>query len=292
MTSVKASVRDDQVAIRTRDVAVGEYVLRVHETGDVGKDTVLFLHGSGPGATGLSNWEAVITDLADRYHCIAPDILGFGDSTHPDDPPRGMGPFGALRVETLLGLLDALGVDRTSLVGNSMGGLFSLRMVIAAPTRINKMVLMGSGGSPVGRGPELGRLVDFYDDPTVENMARLMSAFVYEPRMFGDRLHEIAASRMPRAIRPEVQRSHLATFDAAAPADVVSNEDLQAIEQQTLLIHGREDQFVPLAASYHFFEQIPNSQLHALGKCGHWTQIEHRARFVNLIDAFLHDAVK
>jgi 2-hydroxymuconate-semialdehyde hydrolase len=74
--------------IRSNDVAVGDLTFRLYETGDAASETVLFLHGSGPGATGLSNWQRIIEDLGERFHCLAPDMIGFGDSSHPQDPPR------------------------------------------------------------------------------------------------------------------------------------------------------------------------------------------------------------
>ena len=51
----------------------------------------------------------------------------------------------------------------------------------------------------------------------------------------------------------------------------------------TLIIHGREDRIIPVSSSMRLFELIPNSQLHLFGKCGHWTQIEHAARFNKLL---------
>ena len=76
--------------IRVSDVAVGGHLFHLYESGDPRDPTIVFLHGSGPGATGLSNWEAALGAFGDRYHCLAPDIVGFGDSSHPNPPPAGM----------------------------------------------------------------------------------------------------------------------------------------------------------------------------------------------------------
>jgi len=107
-------------AITTRDVRVGEHSFHPSESGDPSREAVLCLHGSGPGATALSNLEGVITEIAGDFHNLAPDVIGFGDSSHSDPAPQGMLAFTKLRVETLLRLLDALGVERVHLVGNSM----------------------------------------------------------------------------------------------------------------------------------------------------------------------------
>jgi 2-hydroxymuconate-semialdehyde hydrolase len=67
-------------------------------------------------------------------------------------------------------------------------------------------------------------------------------------------------------------------------------EDLRALQKDTLIIHGREDQVLPLSASLKLFELISKSQLHVFGQCGHWTQIEHASRFTNLVTDFLLEA--
>ena len=119
-------------AIATRDVQLGDLHFPLSESGNARSEAVLWLHGSGPGATALSNREGVIGDLAGDFHNLAPDVIGFGDSSHPDPAPRGMLAFTKLWVETLLRLLDTLGLERVHLVGNSMGGMISLGLVSQA----------------------------------------------------------------------------------------------------------------------------------------------------------------
>ena len=75
--------------ITVRDVPVGDVTFHLNETGPADAPVILWLHGSGAGATGASNWEWMIGALGDEYHCLAPDIVGCGDSTHPDPPPQG-----------------------------------------------------------------------------------------------------------------------------------------------------------------------------------------------------------
>jgi 2-hydroxymuconate-semialdehyde hydrolase len=276
--------------IATSDLAVGEYTFRVNQTGKPGAEPIVWLHGSGPGATALTNWEEIIGELGDEYHNIAPDIIGFGDSTHPDPPPAGLAEFTQLRVNTILGLLDALDLDKVTLVGNSMGGIISMRLCAQAPGRVERLVLLGTGGAPDLLTPELLKLITFYDDPTVEAMAELMTCFVYDPAFFNGTLDEIAAARMPRASRPDVERSHRATFTLGEPL-ALSDAVLAAIAQPTLIVHGREDRVMPVAASYHFAARIPNAELHVFPKTGHWLQLEQPKRFANLLRAFLRDEV-
>jgi 2-hydroxymuconate-semialdehyde hydrolase len=130
-----------QPTINTTKIAVGQHQFHVNESGDRTNPAVLFLHGSGPGATGLSNWEAVLQDLGKDYFCLAPDVIGFGDSSHPDPTPQGLAQFNRLRVQTLIGLLDELQLDKATLVGNSMGGVWSLGVAMQSPHRVDKIVL-------------------------------------------------------------------------------------------------------------------------------------------------------
>ena len=194
--------------ISTTDVTTaapsGEVTFHLSVSGDPSFPPVLWLHGSGPGVTALTNWERVLEDLAGDFHNLAPDLIGYGDSTHPDPPPEGLKAFTDLRVDALVALLDRLGIDQVDLVGNSMGGIISLCFTLAHPHRVRRIVLMGAGGAPVPITPELLSLILFYEDPTVEAMAELMTTFVHDPTAFGDDLHAIAAERMAG---PPVPRS-------------------------------------------------------------------------------------
>ena len=89
--------------------------------------------------------------MGERHYCVAPDMVGFGDSSHPENPPSGMKAFNLLQADTLWELLDKLGVDRVHLVGNSMGGMISIRMALAQPERVATMLLMGSAERPTCR---------------------------------------------------------------------------------------------------------------------------------------------
>jgi 2-hydroxymuconate-semialdehyde hydrolase len=272
--------------IITTKVAVGEYEFHLNASGDSANPAVLFLHGAGPGATGLSNWEAVLNDLGEQYYCLAPDVIGYGESTHPNPPPQGIAAFTQLRVDTIIGLLDQLGLEKVTLVGNSMGGMWSLGVVRQVPKRVEKIVLMGGGGSPIPPGPAIPGLIGFYDNPTTEAMTALLEAFVYDPAMFGGKLEQIAASRVPQAVRPEVERSHRATFDMTTPWQF-SAEDAANIAQDVLIVHGREDKLTSYDAANWFFGHIPNARLYGIGKCGHWIQIEQHSRFVAAVRGFL-----
>jgi 2-hydroxymuconate-semialdehyde hydrolase len=269
-----------------RDVAVGPYALHVTQSGPAGAQPVIWLHGSGPGVTSLSNWESTIAQLP-HYRHICPDMLGFGSSSHPNPPPVGMSDWSDLRAETIVGLMDALGIEKAHFVGNSMGGMIALNIVKRRPERIDKMVLMGSGGAPFPPGPALVGMTTFYQQPSTERLLAMLTDFVYDKDALADRLQRVAAARLPLSVREDVKRSHLSTFSPEGRREpVITEEELGRIASPTLLLHGREDQMLPVAGSYWLAERIPNAQLHVFGKTGHWTQIEQAERFQFLVDAF------
>jgi 2-hydroxymuconate-semialdehyde hydrolase len=273
--------------IARSDVTAAGRRLRILTAGDPGNPAVLWLHGSGPGAGARSNWEHLLPRMADRWFNVAPDVLGFGDSEHPDPAPQGMVAYTRARAESAVGLLDALGIEKAHLVGNSMGGMIALTTALMAPERVGRVVLMGSGGGPFPPGEDLLKLITFYDDPTVASMADLMQRFAYDPAVFGGRLEEIAADRLAQASRQDVRRSHLATFDPTGGPVRFTPEDLARLPHEVLVLHGREDRMLPLDHPYWLATHIPRAQLHVLPRSGHWIQIEQADRFVALTRLFL-----
>ncbi|MCB0893785.1 MAG: alpha/beta fold hydrolase [Nocardioidaceae bacterium] len=276
--------------LTTTDVPVGDWTIRTHQAGDPADPTILWLHGSGPGVTALSNWHGLITTMP-GYHHVAPDVLGFGDSSHPDDLPLGVAGSAAMRAQAMLGLLDTLGVTRTHLVGNSMGGMVALLLVQEQPDRIDRVILMGSAGAPIEPTADLIKMITYYDDPSPEAMLDLMGRFLHDPGLYGDRIDEIAADRAEVAAREDIRRSHLRTFSPDGPLLVFPVEALTAIEHEVLLVHGREDRIIRKESSHYLADLIPNAQLHVLPHAGHWVQIEQADRFRALATGFLSEDV-
>ena len=276
--------------ITTTDVQAGEHRLRLHTSGDPSSPAVVWLHGSGPGVSALSNWEQLLTRFADKYYNIAPDVLGFGESEHPDPAPIGMVDYTQVRAQSILALLDTLGVQKAHLVGNSMGGMITLTIAQLAPDRVDRIILMGTGGAPIPPTPELMKLVTFYQDPSVAAMSELLTDFVHDPALFAGELDAIATDRLAKATRDDVRRSHLATFDPSSAPVKFTPEQLATIGHEALVLHGREDKMLPVEAGYYMAGHLPNAQLHVLPHAGHWIQIEQVDRFAALAELFLGES--
>jgi 2-hydroxymuconate-semialdehyde hydrolase len=243
---------------------------------------VLLIHGSGPGVSAWANWRLVIPALSKQARVIAPDMVGFGFTERPENYQYRIDGW----VEQAVGLLDALGIEQADLVGNSFGGALALALAIRYPHRVRRLVLMGSVGVPFHITPGLDDVWAY--TPSIENMRHLIDLFAFDRALVTD---ELAKLRYEASIRPGFQESFSAMFPAprqqSVDAMVSLEADIRAIPHDTLVIHGREDKIIPLSNSLTLASWIQNVQLHVFGKCGHWTQIEHSARFNTLVANFL-----
>lgn len=271
--------------ITSRDIEVGAWRLHTLEAGDPGDPTILWLHGSGPGVSARSNWEQLIATMP-GYHHVAPDVLGFADSSHPEDLPQGVGASSVPRVEALFGLLDVLGVERAHVVGNSLGGMLAMLMLQQQPERFDRVILMGSAGAPLPPSENLIKMVLYYLDESPDAMASLLRLFMHDTSRFGGTIEQVAKDRAEFAARPDIRRSHERTFTPEATPLSFSPEQLAQIRHEVLVVHGREDSIIAPQASYYYAEHLPNAQLHVLPHAGHWVQIEQVERFRSLAQLF------
>ncbi|MBK4739077.1 alpha/beta fold hydrolase [Noviherbaspirillum pedocola] len=253
---------------------------------DQGEGTpVLLIHGSGPGVTAWANWRLTIPALSSSFRVIAPDMVGFGYT----DRPAGVQYNMANWVSHALGVIDALDLQKVHVVGNSFGGALALALAIRAPERVGRLVLMGSAGTsfPITEG--LDRVWGY--TPSIEAMRGLLDVFAYDRNLVND---ELARMRYEASIRPGFQEAFGSMFPAPRQRSVDAlaspEEKIRALPHEVLIVHGREDKVIPLASSYKLFELIPKSQLHVFGRCGHWTQIEHAARFNRMVGDFFSEA--
>jgi len=264
-------------------VRTGSFESNVHDQG-AGPPIVL-IHGSGPGVSAWANWRPVLPVLATRFRVVAPDMVGFGYT----DRPAGIRYDMATWVTQALDLMDALGIRDAHLVGNSFGGALALALAIREPKRVRRLVLMGSVGVPFKISPGLDAVWGY--EPSLANMRALLDIFAYDRKLVTD---ELARLRYQASIQPGFQESFAAMFPAPrqrwVDAMASAEADIRALPHETLVIHGREDKVIPLENSLTLARWLVRSQLHVFGQCGHWTQIEHSARFNRLVGDFFAEA--
>jgi len=274
-----------------KKVNTGSYETYLNRAGEGNDTAILFLHGSGPGATAWSNWQFALPALGESFDCLAPDLLGYGKSQHFDDPPQGVADWLEMWIEQQIELLDNLGLEKVHVVGNSMGGALTLHLIDRHPDRVDRAALMGTMGPPHQIRPWLDELWGFYDDPSQDKMAEAIAHFVYDPDAIGGDLDSIAEMRYPAAMDEDVQRSFASMFPAPrqqnVDALVLPDLTFQRMQHPVLLVHGRDDGIIPLETSLYLLERLPNVQMHVFGQCRHWIMIEHAAAFNQLLADFL-----
>lgn len=269
----------------SRFVDTPKFRMHFYEAGE--GHPVVLLHGSGPGATGWSNFRANIPYLARTNRVIAVDMPGWGASdtqtaeTGYDHPAA------------LIALLDALDVERAALVGNSLGGTTAIEVAHRAPERVSHLVTMGvpfpgknyfSAANGASEGQKV--LDEAYRNPTADNMKRLVSIMCFDPAWATDELAQLRAEAANE--HPEHLRSYL---DRPLPRPYFAlGAELARIAVPTLAIHGRDDRVVSYEHSLRLVSTLPNSRLLLVNRCGHWVQIEHAAEFNRVTAQFIAEA--
>lgn len=213
---------------------------------------------------------------------IAPDIVGFGFTQRPENIQYSMD----IWVKHIIYFLDALGIEKVSIVGNSFGGALALAMAIRHPKKVDKLILMGSVGIKFKMTEGLDKVWGY--TPSIDSMRELLDLFAYARTLVTDELAEL---RYNASIRKGFQESFSSMFPAPRQhwidAMSQSEEKVALIKHPTLIIHGREDQIIPNENSIKLFNLINDAELHMFGQCGHWTQIEHKDVFNRLVINFL-----
>jgi pimeloyl-ACP methyl ester carboxylesterase len=253
-----------------------------------GHRVIYRIAGSGPPVVlihGMVNssrhWESVALQLADAYTVIAPDLIGHGDSA----TPRGDYSLGA-HAASIRDLLAAIGIERATIVGHSLGGGVAMQFFYQFPQRTERLVLVSSGGlghevSPLLRGaalPGAPLLLSLAARPRV--LAALISA--------GDRLRERGSSRgtylraIARALqplqKPGAREAFLQTLRSVIDVRgqrVSARDRLYLLrDMPTLIVWGARDNTIPLAHGRHTHEAAPGSRFEILPRAAHFPNLE------------------
>jgi pimeloyl-ACP methyl ester carboxylesterase len=250
-----------------------------------GDQHVVLVHGSGPGVTSYANWRLVLPELGKDFHCVAPDMVGFGYSERPEGVNYSLDTW----ADQTLGVMDALGIEKAHLIGNSFGGGIALRLATKHPDRVHKMVLMGSMGVPFELTEGLDNVWGF--EGTLEHMKTVMGYFAYDQKLTSG---DLAQARFEGATQPGFQEAFSSMFPAPRQRWVdsmtVDEKEIRALPHRTLIVHGREDKVIPVSNSYQLLELLDNADLSVYSHCGHWSMIERTADFNRQVrDFFLGD---
>jgi 2-hydroxymuconate-semialdehyde hydrolase/2-hydroxy-6-oxo-octa-2,4-dienoate hydrolase len=240
------------------------------------------LHGSGPGVSALVNWQHNIATLAQRFHVLAPDIVGFGGTERPDDVIYSLRTW----TDHVWAFLDAQDIEKTAIVGNSLGGRIALQMATERPDQITKMVLMGAPGVGLTLTDGLVALRGY--EPSHDAMRDLLrDYFAVDPALITDELVEVRYEASIADGAYEAYRTMFFDPQHAGSELGITEDEVRAINTPTLLVHGREDRVVPVQVSVTMMGLLPKADLHVFSACGHWTQIERADEFSALVTDYL-----
>lgn len=256
-----------------------------HQTNyfDEGQGKPLFLlHGSGPGVSGWTNWSKVMPELARQFRVVVPDIAGFGFTEFKEGNQYDI----KLWTRHLLGIMDALEIEKASFVGNSFGGALAIGLALFKPERVDKLVLLGTPAGEFEQTPGLRSAWEY--EPSMENMERTMRLFPFDQSIITE---EMVRTRYEASARPGAQDALRKLIPKPRTEGVTMvkgfpEASLEQIQAPTLVLHGREDRVVPLQCGMLLGQTIPAADLHVFGRCGHWVQTERRADFLQLVANF------
>ena len=251
---------------------------------------LLLLHALGESAL---DWRWVLSDLARTHRVYAPDLPGFGDSAKPaaDYSPAFFERFAAA-------FLDALEVERTAVIGNSLGGLIALRLALFESSRISALALIDSAGlgrevSSALKWPALPGYGEAAITLSKTPLGATQRAWLRIPLLFA-RPERVP----PEWIEEQYRLSQLPGFSQAVVAALRAQVDpggqrevlldrLPSLEIPTLVVWGESDRIFPVSQARDAVAHLREGSLELVPDCGHLPHVERPKRFVAALDRFL-----
>jgi len=243
---------------------------------------VVWLHGSGPGASGHSNFKGNYAKIAaNGYRSIVLDIVGFGFSDKPEDETYTLDFF----VECVAQALDAIGVESAVVVGNSLGGAIAIGLALARPALVEKLVLMAPGGlssmAEYGQMPGMQKMFQVYGsgEPVTHEVMKELFAFglMHDPRHATDEL-----------VKERMQVMQLMNGQVMSSMQIPElGERLAELECPVLGFWGLNERMMPDSGIRNFTDNCRQLRLVLVSECGHWVMVEHEAMFNRLTLDFL-----
>ncbi|MCE4268890.1 MULTISPECIES: alpha/beta fold hydrolase [Rhodococcus] len=277
-TGIPAYITDDFFGLEDKwiETADGE-LTHYHELGE--GTPILFLHGSGTGVTAAANWWLNLPVLSEQGRCIAIDSIGYGQSVVAPNTEYGIKEW----VRHAVRVLDALGIEKTWIVGNSLGGWLAFQFAIDFPERLLGIVSMGTGGAKL-----TGALAGHSNPNLTEaGIRKTLELFVVDKSLVTD---ELVSLRYQSALN-DTASDRLAEVVAARDRDrtelPLDFDVLSRLDVPVLLIHGVQDVVIPVSRTWELLNVIPNADVHIFSQCGHWSQVERAEEFNTVITQYL-----
>ncbi len=247
---------------------------------------LLLLHGLG---ASVITWRDNIGPLSERFQVYAIDLPGHGDTDKPNID---------YSMDTVMDymhrLLEVLGLERCSFIGNSTGGALALKMSLDSPEKVDKLVLVDSASL----GRELSIYIRLVSLPILGNILEssqvggtkfMLKGVFYDERFVSEELlQELYRSRqMPGAKEAVIRSVKYGVSLFGMRKRVLLNGHIKGLKPPLLLVWGANDQILPVSHAYRTLRDVPHAQLKVFQQCGHWPHMEKAQEFNELVMDFL-----
>lgn len=262
---------------------------RYLEAGNPEAPTVLMLHGT---AGSIENFSANIDAFSRQFHVIAIDMLGCGFTDKPAYDYAIMD-----YAKHAMSVLDALGIDKASLIGVSLGSWVSVAMAEAWPERVQRVVMVAPAGIIADAEADLRvatkmreRRMAAAEDPTWESVSKALSGLVLDPTRLSD---DIIAVRLAAYSQPEMKAAmpHLLAFATDTQAGALTEERWRLLSQPLLVVLSVDAPNMFFTNGKRILELAPNARGLEIKDCDHWTQYEQPEQFNAAAIQFLLEQV-
>ncbi len=250
---------------------------------------LIMFHGA---AASHVTWCENIGPFSQRYTVYAPDLSTHGGSETPPGAPHEV----FANPSFPLAFMDALGIERASLMGNSGGGAIVARFAIRYPERVSHLVLVDSGG--LGRPvswflriaslPLVGELLHLH---TINSDRALIASIFHRPRPIDPEVaRELRRARNSRNTRMAVVKGIRAGIDLfGAKKEMLLLDQLKGLKVPLLIVWGEKDPVLPVSHALKASKRLPNAAVHIMRDCGHWPHMENPEEFNRVAMDFLED---
>jgi 2-hydroxymuconate-semialdehyde hydrolase len=265
------------VEIRRRTATVDGLTTSYLEAGQ--GDPVVLLHGGEFGASAELGWERNIGALAEHHRVLAPDMLGFGETSKVIDFNDGRG----MRIRHVARFCELMDVESAHFVGNSMGAIMLLNDATSAKPVLPVRTLVAiCGGGDILRNRHVEALYDY--DASLAGMRRIVEALFHDPRYPAD--DDYVQRRYDSSVAPgaweAVAAARFRRPGLAPPPTPPSKRSYERIPVPALVVEGGGDKLLPPGWAGRIAEQIHGGRSVVVERAGHCPQIE-RAEAVNTL---------
>jgi 4,5:9,10-diseco-3-hydroxy-5,9,17-trioxoandrosta-1(10),2-diene-4-oate hydrolase len=245
--------------------------------------TVIFIHGSGPGASGWSNFKNNVDAFSQMgYSTIVIDIPGYGQTSKPTDAIYSLDFFTQYLDEFLV----HKNITQAILVGNSLGGAIAIGYALDHPDKVSHLILMATGGVEE-------REIYFATEGIQAMVKYPMGSPEFTKEVLGDLLKLLvfdAKHVTQELIDERWQILQIQNAQVLASMQIPNLTDrLQELSIPILGFWGYQDKFCPISGAHTIISQCNDARVNMLSQCGHWVMIEHSEYFNKQCIQFLRD---